>query len=97
MTYHDREFRFLAPGRLVGNLTPKQLEAGNMPIGASTLLILTGEQTALIQRLQRQFPGGTVETHIGNTPTESSRGGERSKPTKRVGVNSVKIVPGTAA
>ncbi len=41
--------------------------------------------------------GDDVLEKIGNTPTESSRGGERSKPTKRVGVNSVKIVPGTAA
>ena len=37
--------------------------------------------------------GDDVLTKIGDTPVESSRGGERSKPTKRVVVESVKVVP----
>jgi peptidyl-prolyl cis-trans isomerase B (cyclophilin B) len=41
--------------------------------------------------------GDEVLEKIGNTPTTSSRGGEKSKPTKRVEVNSVKIVPENAA
>lgn len=37
--------------------------------------------------------GDDVLEKIANTPTASSGGGERSKPTKRVGVESIKIVP----
>lgn len=37
--------------------------------------------------------GDDVLGKIGDTPTAMSRGGERSKPTTRVGVESVKIVP----
>jgi peptidyl-prolyl cis-trans isomerase B (cyclophilin B) len=37
--------------------------------------------------------GDDVLEKIGNIPTAANRGGERSKPTKRVGVQSVKIVP----
>jgi peptidyl-prolyl cis-trans isomerase B (cyclophilin B) len=37
--------------------------------------------------------GDDVLEKIGNIPTTANRGGERSKPTKRVGVQSVKIVP----
>jgi len=37
--------------------------------------------------------GDDVLGKIGDTPTTRSGGGENSKPTKRVGVNSVRIVP----
>ena len=37
--------------------------------------------------------GDDVLGKIGETPTTRSGGGENSKPTKRVGVNSVRIVP----
>ena len=36
--------------------------------------------------------GDEVLERIGNTPTTASGGGERSKPTKRVGVESIRIV-----
>lgn len=41
--------------------------------------------------------GDDVLEKIGNTPTTSSRGGERSKPTQRVQVNSIKITSADAA
>jgi peptidyl-prolyl cis-trans isomerase B (cyclophilin B) len=37
--------------------------------------------------------GDDVLGQIGDTPTSASRGGEKSKPTSRVAVESVKIVP----
>lgn len=37
--------------------------------------------------------GDEVLAKIGETPTTRSGGGENSKPTKRVGVNSIRIVP----
>jgi peptidyl-prolyl cis-trans isomerase B (cyclophilin B) len=42
----------------------------------------------------RLILGDDVLTKIGDTPTTRSNGGEASKPTKRIGVESVKIVPG---
>jgi peptidyl-prolyl cis-trans isomerase B (cyclophilin B) len=41
--------------------------------------------------------GDDVLEKIGNTPTTRGGGGEQSKPTRRVGVESVRIVPGTQA
>jgi peptidyl-prolyl cis-trans isomerase B (cyclophilin B) len=41
--------------------------------------------------------GEDVLGRIGDTITTQSRGGEKSKPTVRVGVESVRIVPGDAA
>jgi len=41
--------------------------------------------------------GDDVLTKIANTPVTASPSGERSKPTKRVGVDSVKIVPADQA
>ena len=38
--------------------------------------------------------GDEVLGRIGDTPTTAGGGGEKSKPTKRVGVESVRIVPG---
>ena len=37
--------------------------------------------------------GDDVLGKIGDTPTAMSNGGEKSKPTKRIGVESVKVVP----
>jgi peptidyl-prolyl cis-trans isomerase B (cyclophilin B) len=39
--------------------------------------------------------GDDVLEKIGNTPTTQSNGGERSKPVRRVGVESVRIIEGT--
>src|SRR2546429_1643550 len=41
--------------------------------------------------------GDDILGKIGDTPTTRAGGGENSKPTKRVGVNSIKIVPETEA
>jgi len=50
---------------------------------------LDGKYTAFGQLIQ----GDEVLSAIGDTPTASSTGGEPSKPTTRVGVNRVRIVP----
>ena len=44
----------------------------------------------------RLIKGDDVLGKIGDTPTTSGNGGERSKPLSRVGVESVTIVPATA-
>ncbi len=41
--------------------------------------------------------GDDVLEKLGNTPTQSGGGGEKSKPISRVGVESIKIVPAQAA
>ena len=66
----DREFEFLAPGRLAGDLAPEQAEADLARAGDPTLVILTPEQDGLLQRLRQRFPGASAETHSGNTPDE---------------------------
>jgi 4-amino-4-deoxy-L-arabinose transferase-like glycosyltransferase len=66
-TYHDREFNFLIPGRLVANLTPQQAEASIAPVGSPTLLIVTPENTDLVKKLEQRYAGGPIG---GNTPGE---------------------------
>jgi hypothetical protein len=68
--YRDREFEFLGPGRLVGNLAPQQVMPGIAPVGTPTLLILTAEQSELVQQLPSLFPSGSAEIHTGNSPNE---------------------------
>jgi 4-amino-4-deoxy-L-arabinose transferase-like glycosyltransferase len=68
--YKDREFDFLVPGRLVGSLTPEQVQTELTPTGQPTLVILTPEQSTALQRLQQLFPNGSAETHTGNSPGE---------------------------
>ncbi|HTP00989.1 MAG TPA: glycosyltransferase family 39 protein [Anaerolineales bacterium] len=65
--YTDREFDFLVPGRLVGNLTPEQAASTLAPAGQPTFLILTAEQADLAAQLQQRYPGGPAE---GNSPNE---------------------------
>jgi peptidyl-prolyl cis-trans isomerase B (cyclophilin B) len=50
---------------------------------------LDGQYTAFGQLIK----GDDVLGKIGDTPTSSGSGGERSKPVTRVGVESIKIVP----
>ena len=45
----------------------------------------------------RLIKGEEVLKKISSTPVASGNSGERSKPTKRVGVNSIKIVPADSA
>ncbi len=68
--FQDVEFAFLAPGRLVDNLTPQQVESGGVPPGSTRMLILGAEQQAAVERLQELYPGAAVETHAGSTPHE---------------------------
>lgn len=69
-TYTVRELRFLVPGRCVADLTPEEI-TGNLPlVGSPTLVILTGEEGAVFQRLGQLYPAGTSETHRGNAPDE---------------------------
>jgi 4-amino-4-deoxy-L-arabinose transferase-like glycosyltransferase len=68
--YRDREFEFLAPGRLVASLTPEQIETEIQSVGTPTLLIVSAEQGAQVQRLQQLFPNGTAESHAGNSTGE---------------------------
>ncbi len=67
--YDDREFNFLIPGRLAANLTPEQAEAAITPVGSPTLLIVTPEETDVIQNFQGRYPGGPM---IGNSPGETA-------------------------
>ncbi len=68
--YKDREFEFLAPGHLVDNLTPEEVERANLPQGSTKMLILSSEQQGVVEQLQKLYPGLMVETHKGNTPSE---------------------------
>jgi hypothetical protein len=70
MRFHDREFAFLAPGRLVADLTPEQARGDIERVGTPTLLILTREQSELLTTLQQLYPGGSAETIPGNSPDE---------------------------
>jgi 4-amino-4-deoxy-L-arabinose transferase-like glycosyltransferase len=66
----DREFQFLAPGRLTGDLSPRDVEANPSLVDRATVLILTSDQQMLLRRLEGRFPGGSAETHVGNDANE---------------------------
>lgn len=68
--YTVRELRFLVPGRLVASLTPAEITGNISRVGSPTLLILTREEGALLQKLIQLYPGGSMETHIGNSPDD---------------------------
>jgi 4-amino-4-deoxy-L-arabinose transferase-like glycosyltransferase len=68
--FTDREFEFLVPGRLRGNLTPTLIEEDSSLPGRSTTLILTKEHERVVRRLGERYPGSHVETHAGNIPGE---------------------------
>ena len=70
MGFRDREFEFLAPGRLVSDLKPEQITRDIPRVGRPTVLILTQEQSKLMETLPRIFSGGTAEIHAGNSPDE---------------------------
>jgi hypothetical protein len=69
-TFQDREFDFLAPGSLFANLTPDQVGTDLERVGSPSLIILTREQAPLLSHLEQLYPGGTLETHAGNSPGE---------------------------
>jgi len=68
--YLQREFEFLAPGRIVGNLTPDQVEADIPPAGTPTFLLITTDHSDLIAYLQQRYSGGSLQTIPGNSPGE---------------------------
>ena len=68
--YQDPEFQFLAPGKLVANIAPEQIQAEIRPVGQRTLLIISAEQAALMDELQKRFPGVLIEPQAGNSPNE---------------------------
>jgi len=69
-TYQDREFSFLAPGRLIGNLTPEQAEAEIPTLDESTLIILTHENAEFVAHLEERYQDESVEPFLGNSPDE---------------------------
>lgn len=64
----NREFRFLAPGQLIGDLDPLQVEQGQFDI--SEALVLSPDRTPLVAALRSRFPEAAVEIHPGNSPGE---------------------------
>lgn len=69
-SYNVRQLQFIAPDRLVANLKPAQAQGEIVRVGSPTLLILTAEQSPLLKRLSKLYPGGSSETHLGNSPNE---------------------------
>ncbi len=64
----SREFRFLAPGQLIGDLDPAEVEQGRFD--ASLPLILSPDQSRLLPSLRSRFPEAVVESQPGNNPGE---------------------------
>jgi hypothetical protein len=65
---NNREFRFLGPGQLVGDLDPAEVEQGHFD--ASETLVISPDRRSLAEALQSRFPDAVVESHPGNTPGE---------------------------
>ena len=68
--WNDREFEFLVPGRIAGDLSPGDVESHRMPSGHAAMLILTREQAPLLQRLADRYRDGSVEAHSGNDASD---------------------------
>ena len=68
--YGDREFEFLAPGRLAGQLTEDQVRSGAVPVSSTgpTLIVLTPNHAALLDVLRLRFPEGTASAQPDNDP-----------------------------
>ncbi len=65
--YQDREFEFLIPGRLIGNLTKERAVEPIAPASSPTLIILSAEQANLATLLEQRYRGGPIG---GNGPGE---------------------------
>ena len=63
-----REFRFLAPGQLIGDLDPDLVAQGKFDPSAT--LVLSPDRAALVRKLKSQHPDAVVETHPGNSLRE---------------------------
>jgi hypothetical protein len=64
----DREFRFLAPGQLIGDLDSEQVAQGRFD--ASATLVLSPTLASLVPALRSRFPDAVIESHPGNAPGE---------------------------
>ncbi len=64
----DREFRFLAPGQLIGDLDSEQVAQGRFD--ASATLVLSPSLASLVPALRSRFPDAVIESHPGNAPGE---------------------------
>ena len=71
-SYSDREFEFLAPGRIAGNVTAEQINSVEFSPGmlGVTRIILTPNHASLLNILQKRFHGGTSLDYPGNSPGE---------------------------
>ncbi|MEP7290762.1 MAG: hypothetical protein ABI835_03215, partial [Chloroflexota bacterium] len=69
LNYRAREFEFLVPGRLSGNLTPQEVEAFT-PADSPTLLLMTAEQRDLFDQLKQRYPEQPAQAGRGNSPGE---------------------------
>lgn len=69
-SYDDREFQFLAPGRLAGNLNEEQVRAGEIPVSATapTLIVLTPNHAGLLDVLRLRYAGGAAAPQPDNDP-----------------------------
>ncbi len=64
----DREFRFLAPGQLIGDLDSEEVAQGRFD--ASATLVLSPSRASLVSALRSRFPDAVIESHPGNAPGE---------------------------
>jgi hypothetical protein len=64
----SRDFRFLAPGQLVGDLDPALVSQGQFD--ASQTLVISPDRASLVAELRSRFPDAVVEAHPGNAPGE---------------------------
>ena len=67
---NNEEFRFLAPGILVGTLTPDLVPTGVTAAGSPTILILPWDQAEFAQSLPGLFPGEILTPVAGTASNE---------------------------
>jgi 4-amino-4-deoxy-L-arabinose transferase-like glycosyltransferase len=63
-----REFSFLAPGQLLGDLSPEEVAHGEFDPSAT--LIFSPDRGPLVESLRVRYPDAVVEAHPGNSPGE---------------------------
>ena len=68
--YDDREFEFLAPGRLAGELTEEQVRSGAVSLSndSPTLIVLTPNHAALLDVLRLRYSNGVAAAQPDNDP-----------------------------
>ena len=64
----NREFRFLAPGQLQGDLDPALVEKGQFD--SRQTLVISPDRSSLVAALRSRFPDAVIETHPANSPGE---------------------------